>query len=1787
MKKLLMTLLSGMLVIGNTSFVNAEKIISSDENEVILETEELNPEALHVQKIGEGEQDETEIEESVPYRLSDQIRVSIVLDEQSTMEAGYSVENISTDSAAKSYRNQLKSRQNEVTASIESVLNKSLDVKWNLTLTVNIISANVTYGDIAKIRLVDGVKDVFTENQYEPSEDEIQTANTSSGMVGATQTWAEGYTGAGSRIAIIDTGIDTTHQSFNSSAFDYAISEVRSEGKTVSLFTSSNLSTVMSELNASQNGVNPKYFTTKIPYGFNYIDNSQTITHVGDTEGEHGSHVAGIAAANRYIKSGSSYVDAAESVKAVGMAPDAQLFVMKVFGSGGGAYDSDYMAAIEDALVLGCDSINLSLGSSTPGFTYSGSYQNVMNSLVNNDYGTKAVVTISAGNNDALANNLGSDLYIEDISEHTGGSPGSFINSFGTASANNIGFTGTPLVFYGKNVFYTETLIDNVNALNTNTGTWNFVYIDDIGTAEAYSAVNNRVSLSNKVVIVNRGSSTFVEKANNATSYSPKIFLCANNQLGGAMGMSSDGYEGTCPFASISLEDAQMIKANATSGTVSGYTYYTGTVTVTNQMEAEIPEGTTATDAVMSDFSSWGVPGSLLMKPEITAPGGSIYSVFGTNTTTSGTTAGGSDQYELMSGTSMAAPHMAGLSAVLAQYVRENELSVEGRSARAINQSLLMSTAVPMMNDGQYVSVLQQGSGLVNVHNAVNAKSVIMMDENDGTLTAKTNAAIDGKVKAELGDNPNRENNYTYGFTIYNLSGEELTYDLSTDLFTQATDGTYMLQTTAPISGWTVAYSWDDAASANYDVDLSGEVNDLDAQAVLDYVTAIKAQVTYEGNFDAEAADANKDGNITTEDAYVILNRQAAVSSEKLVIPAGESKKVTVTIDPDHSMDEAYPNGYYVEGYTKISSDSTTSEGEIIDTTEYSIPILGFYGSWTDASMFDTVSYTDALYGSEEEPYAGSTDTNYLTVTYNGSSAKFAGNPYMVEETFPADKLALNSSSNIVSIRHTLLRSAGTIGFAFSKVNEYGGEITEVLDDVVLKNDVDGIWYRASNAAWYNLASQLYSVNKTPASMNLSEGDLFRVGYYAIPEYNAMMISEDMTDADAGHLVKTNEKDTFKQVLESENTLGRGAYVGYDFIVDDTKPVISNATLSGNTINISATDNINLAYLAVLSLDGDTVYAQKAPGTDTYTLSFDASDAIANAPGYVAAFAGDYAGNETAVAIKVNNNASSTKTVYKLTNTITSGGKYLIVNTNSAGSGYALGHSGSNVAADAVSIKADGNDRYIELSDVDSTSVWTVSGSSSYTFINNNYYLGRSNTNISIGTSITSNNRAWTWDGTNNRLSMSNYYLRYYNNTFSINRTANSVYLYQETTVSQAVDPDVVNEIRLTPESLDLYKGNTADLAAKVIPITVSDASITWTSSNTSVAEVDANGHVIAKDGGNAVITATSNSNPSVSASCSVTVTSINKTFNSILWDEVGGVYFASFNASSLPAYTKLHSDDKKVPLAAAFMYSSSALYADTVDSGSYTSKIYSVNRSSYALTESGDNYVMAVDMARAASGFGEYFVYAFARYLIFGNLAPETDDELGTYCGFPYGLLDVSTTIGDSYVAGIAAKSISSTSASYYFLDESGKIWETNQNYSSTNGITFSTPVLVIDTGITTDFLYQNLYYDGTYLYWSHTTGADAELIVINPSTGAIYNAGNFGDGVWPVGGIYVNGSVAPASVGETEETIDLSAELKPLATREELMTEDIIARFKAASSRETAGSLNSIRNYESKAKE
>ena len=1763
-----------------------------------LEMEDLDPATLHVHKLGEEDEEAEEPGDFNPDDLEIQedmnrlVRVSIFLDDKSAIDQGYDTMGIAKNGSAVAYVEKLLRQQNDLQTRIEAAVGHPLNVKWNLTILVNAISAEIPYKDIFTIQRLEGVSKVEVEPVFEapaPVEgDQPNTANTSENMVGAQNAWYQlGYTGAGSRVAIIDTGLDTAHQSMDPDAFMHAINEV---GKADLLMTQEELNAIPASMLKSGTR---NYVNAKIPYAYNYVDHSTRINHQ-DSGSNHGSHVAGIAAANRFLKSGSSYVDAAETVGAVGMAPDAQLFIMKVFSSSG-ASPSDYFAALEDAIVLGCDAANLSLGSGSPGWTWGESeYQTKLNNLVNNQTNNHMVLSISAGNAYAADDFVPSKhLYAEDINFHTGGTPGSYINSLGVASADNTLTVGTPLKFSnGPQVFYQESTEDaDGNAygnpeITTIAGKYDYVYIDALGTADDYATVNAALSLSGKIVIVNRGDLSFVEKGNNAAAYNPKAVIIANTD-NETFGMNLTGFTGSFPMVMILLRDAEAIKASGTVHTAGNITYYTGGVEVTTQ-EVEMVKD--RDDAEVSSFSSWGVPGSLIMKPEITAPGGNIYSLNGTSSSDTGS---GTDQYISYSGTSMAAPHIAGLSAVLMQYLKEktpaNTDLTNAYNLRAIAQSLLMSTATPMINDNAFVSILHQGAGLVEVSNAIMAKSVIMM--NEAGLTTETGANADGKVKVELGEDPERKGEYDYSFTLYNISDEILTFELDTYLFTQAISNGYLQHTTALLPYGGVTYEWDGAAAIeeNHDVNRDGVTNDLDAQAILDYLTG----EVEEDDVDLTVADLDGDDFISTVDAKLLLDWQPGEgTAEGYTVAPHDKAQVTVHIkltDAQKAVFEARANGGYIEGYTYVSCVTSTDEGVSYDH-EHTIPILGYYGNWTDPSMFDTNSYTESLYGNEQQNYSGSSaeSTNYMRIIQNGVRSKFSGNPYMVEEEFPTAHLAIRSDTKIDQIVYNMIRSAAGTGFAISKLDD-DGNVSDILASTLFGVQVYGCWFNANEGTWQNTATKFYSVNRSLNEFSgLSDGDRVRVGFYAIPEYYTLRESSDLTATESGRLTA----DMFRTIL-SKNVLGKGAFMGFDLTIDDVEPQISTATLSGNMLTVSASDDKCLAYVAVLSLDGTVKYLEQAPGSATFSGTLDVSDAIANANGYVAVFAGDYAGNEVAKAVKVNDNFFEEKTVYVLTDTISVGDDYLIVNTNTAGTGYGLYYtmSGTTATAGAYSLTINAgiagtdNKPYIDSNNAASTGIWTsgTGSSSAYvTFSNSGRYMRCSNntTSPSLQISTDTSRRDWEWNATNHTLRIrrntqsSWNYLRYYNNTYSINTATNSVYLYVKTTVlvpSDPIDPYSVDGVTVTPASVELYRGDTAALNAKVTPLTVEDRTVTWSSSNPSIATVDEFGVVTGVAAGTATIRATSNADNTKFGECAVTIVAINKELSAAIWDEEGDVYFSYFNANNLPTWTKRHNTPTGVYLTSAFMHDASNLYACTNDLD--TSIIYSVNRNTYALTEYGENFVPAFGMARGMTAYISqgytFYVYAFAKYLILGNLPPEEDEE-GTYSGFPYGLLDLSeTNVGDAYAVAVCAQTVGTTSASYYFLDENGKIWQTTVRYS--NGFSFSTPTLVYDTGVTAGLQYNSIYYDGTNLYWTHQQDNEATLYILananNSANRKFYHAGNFGDGVWPAAGLYVNGSAAPASVEPGDEIMseELVGELnlKPLMSREELMSADIMARF------------------------
>ena len=128
-----------------TPVLSEENDESADEQALLLE--ELDPDTLGVEKLGQEEGEPEELVEMDEEDLNKVVRVSIFLDAPSTMDAGFEKKGIAYNQAAVAYRDSLRSEQDAMTAEIEAVIGHALNVHWNLTLAVNAISAELPCGD--------------------------------------------------------------------------------------------------------------------------------------------------------------------------------------------------------------------------------------------------------------------------------------------------------------------------------------------------------------------------------------------------------------------------------------------------------------------------------------------------------------------------------------------------------------------------------------------------------------------------------------------------------------------------------------------------------------------------------------------------------------------------------------------------------------------------------------------------------------------------------------------------------------------------------------------------------------------------------------------------------------------------------------------------------------------------------------------------------------------------------------------------------------------------------------------------------------------------------------------------------------------------------------------------------------------------------------------------------------------------------------------------------------------------------------------------------------------------------------------------------------------------------------------------------------------------------------------------------------------------------------------------------------------------------------------------------
>ncbi len=647
-----------------------------------------------------------------------------------------------------------------------------------------------------------------------------------------------GYDGTGLVIAVLDTGLDYYHSAFSVNNFT---ADPAKWGLTFDEVAALVGDTVASEL---QSGLTASdvYVSQKVPFAFDYADGDSEVYPI---QSDHGTHVSGVIAG--------------KDDTITGVAPNAQLVEMKIFSDvETSARTSWILNALEDCVVLDVDVINMSIGTAC-GFSretdkeaISGVYDKIR------DSGISLVVAASNSFNSTYGSEKNGNLGLTSNPDSaTVGSPSTYAGALSVASINGV---KTPYLLYkGTIVYFTEStdrfaeekhFVDELLGEGRDSVEIEYVTIPGAGRKADYTGIN----IKGKIALVRRGTTTFEEKATVAQQMGAAGLIIYNN-VAGEIKMNVGN--STLPVCSVRQDDGEML-AEVASGKI------------------KISRSQTS-GPFMSDFSSWGPTPDLGIKPEITAHGGNILSAVP------------GQGYERQSGTSMASPNMAGVVALLRQYLIESDPTLaEDKVALAarVNQ-LMMSTADIIFNtNGLPYSVRKQGAGLANLNSSAATTAYIQTYD-------KLMNAMD-KTKIELGDDPSKSGVYTMTFSVVNFGSVDLSYDLGTYVMTEGVSDTL--------------------------------------------TTEGKTTVTEQGYILSGATT-----NVTALEG-------GTMDGKRLTVKAGDTATLTVTItlsDADKKyLDKSFANGMYVEGFIVLTAANGTK-------VSLNVPYLAFYGDWTKAPILD------------------------------------------------------------------------------------------------------------------------------------------------------------------------------------------------------------------------------------------------------------------------------------------------------------------------------------------------------------------------------------------------------------------------------------------------------------------------------------------------------------------------------------------------------------------------------------------------------------------------------------------------------------------------------------------------------------------------------------------------------------------------------------------------------------------------------------------------------------------
>lgn len=775
----------------------------------------------------------------------------------------------------------------------------SYTLKSSYSSVINAVAIEVKLSSVATIRSLEGVAAITANTTYARPKDvdgsdgaQLNYSNIyKNGIYNSKEYVEQGFDGTGMTVAILDTGLDYTHNAF-------AAANLNDERAVAFTYQD-----VVDKMDAnkfkatSRSGATAAdvYVNEKVPFAYDYADND---SDVYPSFSQHGTHVAGIVAGkddNYTDKNGHS---ADEEFR--GVAPEAQLVICKVFTDNledpeiGGAETINILNALEDCYYLNVDVINMSLGT-TGGFSSAALLLDDEGQMMNEVYENirnKGISLIAAASNDFSAGYgsvFGTNL-ASNPDSGTIGSPSTFSGAMSVGSINgqlapyivaNATLSGSTAT--GGSVIYFDesrnedseaySFLDDMLGEVGETGskqseTFKYVVVPGYGAPGDYTStiknqLQNKESYAGVIAVIKRGISSFKDKIEIAKRNGADGVIVYNN-VSGLVRMSLGDMQEHVPAISVSL-DAGLILTEGNRRT--------GTITLNRDYNA---------GPFMNDYSSWGVTPDLKLKPDITSHGGEITS----------TVAGG---YAEMSGTSMASPNLAGFTALLKGYLKNNHTELWQTTADAdknafnltkLTNNIMMSTATTVYD--QYnlpYSPRKQGAGLATLKNVFGTKAYLYTDESDGMCE-------DGRPKAELGEDEDKKGEYSITFYVHNFGGEQLNFK---------TNSIFMTETLG-----------------------------ADGKAVAERAYLFDSKASWK------------------------VGGAAVAEGGTVSVPSGESVKVeavlTLSAAEKRYLNSTFKNGMFVEGFLQlVSSDESQCS--------LTFPFLAFYGDWESAPMLDYDCY--------------------------------------------------------------------------------------------------------------------------------------------------------------------------------------------------------------------------------------------------------------------------------------------------------------------------------------------------------------------------------------------------------------------------------------------------------------------------------------------------------------------------------------------------------------------------------------------------------------------------------------------------------------------------------------------------------------------------------------------------------------------------------------------------------------------------------------------------------------